>query len=171
MAIGLLGLTLTASGCVSTYQHTDVKTTGTPLNPEKAVAISVPKNGHYGKTIYRHSGEMTAAAIKAAFSRHISNVEITKEAQTVESLRDKAPGRYGYYVKPSILQWEDRATEWSGIPDRIEIQVQIYDVDSGLEIRNSIYTGKSKWFTFGGDHPQDLLPKPTRQFVDSLYKK
>ncbi|WP_254924651.1 DUF4823 domain-containing protein [Aeromonas sp. A35_P] len=29
--------------------------------------------------------------------------------------------------------------------------------------------GKSKWATFGGDHPQDLLPEPTEKYVNSLY--
>jgi len=77
--------------------------------------------------------------------------------------------KFGYYVQPEILHWEDRATEWSGKSDRLEIQVLLYDTSSKSEIMSSSYKGKSQWLTFGGDHPQDLLPKPTEEFVDALY--
>ena len=69
-----------------------------------------------------------------------------------------------------ILQWEKRATEWSGRPDQIEIQLVIFDAVTKEVLANSSYSGKSKWLTFGGDHPQDLLPEPTSQYVTSLYK-
>ena len=73
-------------------------------------------------------------------------------------------------MKPEILHWEDRATEWSGKSDRIEIQLVIYDAVTRKELANSSYTGTSKWATFGGDHPQDLLPEPTYQYVNGLYQ-
>lgn len=66
---------------------------------------------------------------------------------------------YGYYVIPEILHWEDRATEWSGIPDRLEVKLSIFDGNK-KELASTIITGKSKWATLGGDHPQDLLPEP-----------
>jgi len=37
-------------------------------------------------------------------------------------------------------------------------------------VANSSFTGKSSWFTFGGDHPQDLLAKPADEFVRGLYR-
>lgn len=41
-----------------------------------------------------------------------------------------------------------RATEWSGKPDRIEIQISIYD-DRRNEVATTVVSGKSKWVTFG----------------------
>ena len=76
---------------------------------------------------------------------------------------------YDYYVIPEILYWEDRATEWSGIPDKIEVKVSVYDGQSAKELASTIILGKSKWATFGGDHPQDLLPDPLNKYVESLY--
>ena len=84
-------------------------------------------------------------------------------------LAAKSAAQYRYYVAPEILHWEDRATEWSGRPDRIEVQISIYDVNMQTEIASSVITGKSAWATFGGDHPQDLLPEPTNAYVASLY--
>jgi uncharacterized protein DUF4823 len=54
------------------------------------------------------------------------------------------PNQYAYYVETVIMHWEDRNTEWSGIPDRIEIKLIIYDVKTGVEIASSVMNGKSK---------------------------
>ncbi len=34
---------------------------------------------------------------------------------------------------------------------------------------SAIIKGKSGLATFGGDHPQDLLPKPVGEYIDALY--
>lgn len=112
---------------------------------------------------------MTAQAIYAAFSKKAHRVEITTRCHGDPCLNTIEPTQFRYYVKPVILHWEERATEWSGKPDVIEIQVVIYDTLSKKSIANSSFKGASKWATFGGDHPQDLLPEPTEKYVKALY--
>ncbi|ACR12232.1 conserved hypothetical protein [Teredinibacter turnerae T7901] len=51
----------------------------------------------------------------------------------------------------------------------MEIKIVVYSID-GTEVSSTIIYGKSKWATFGGDHPQDLLPEPIKQYVQGLYK-
>ena len=68
-----------------------------------------------------------------------------------------------------ILHWEDRATQWSGKTDKITIKYSVYDTATGQVLASSVMSASSKWATFGGDHPQDLLPHPTQQFVDKLF--
>jgi hypothetical protein len=75
---------------------------------------------------------------------------------------------YAYYVESEILHWEDRATEWSGIPARIEIKISIYDSSSNAEITAVVVSGRSKWGIFGGDHPQDLLHERVNSYVQGL---
>jgi hypothetical protein len=87
----------------------------------------------------------------------------------LECLKIIQTDKYGYFVAPEILHWGDRATEWSGIPDKIEIKISVYDAQFETELASSVVNGKSKWATFGGDHPQDLLPEPVNQYVESLY--
>ncbi|WP_333692374.1 DUF4823 domain-containing protein [Pseudomonas syringae] len=65
--------------------------------------------------------------------------------------------------------YQDRATEWSMIPDKVEIKVDVVQVSSGDVISSGIIKGKSGLSTLGGDHPQDLLPEPVAEFVDSLF--
>jgi len=158
------------SGCATTYKHNELKPIAIKLDPSQGVLISIPEDGWYGNTQYRNSGKMTANAVRVAFAKFTSVTDVTSSCHGDDCLDSINTEKYKYYVKPEILHWEERATEWSGKPDRIEIQLVIFDVVTRNEIANSSYTGKSKWATFGGDHPQDLLPEPTNQYVSSLYQ-
>ena len=157
------------SGCTATYQQQIVKHPTSTLERSKGVFISTPKNGWYGKIEYKNSGKMTANAVKAAFLRYSNNVYVSEQCLALDCLKIIPTDQYGYYVQPEILHWEDRATEWSSLPDRIEIKITVYDAKLGYEIAASVLNGKSKWATFGGDHPQDLLPEPVNKYVESLY--
>lgn len=156
--------------CASTYEHTELQSVSAALDSAQGVLISTPKDGWYADKEYRNSGAMTANAIRAAFSKHASKVEVVNTCHGDDCLSSIDIERFGYYVKPEILQWEDRATEWSGKKDIIEIQLAVYDAVTKQELANSTYTGKSKWASFGGDHPQDLLAEPTNEYVSGLYK-
>ena len=137
------------SGCASTYKHSTLAEPNAKLERGKTVLIATPTNGSYESKEYQNSGKMTASAVRAAFARRNLG--------------------HDYYVVPEILHWEDRATEWSGIPDRIEVKISIFDIDR-KETASAVISGKSKWATFGGDHPQDLLPEPMNTYIESLYR-
>lgn len=157
------------SGCSATYQQDIVKSPQSTLSRGKGIFIATPKNGWYGKTEYRNSGKMTADAVKAAFARFSINVIVSEKCFGLDCLKVIATEHYEYYVQLEILHWEDRATEWSGLPDRIEVKISVYDSRLGTELASSILSARSKWATLGGDHPQDLLPEPVTQYVESLY--
>ena len=75
---------------------------------------------------------------------------------------------FTHYVHPTILHWEDRNTEWSGKRDKISIQLQVVEIESGNIIDATMLDGKSKLATFGGDHPEELLAKPLAQYAELL---
>jgi len=158
------------SGCSSSFKHNEFQSPEVKLDQSKGVLISTPENGWYEETEYRSSGRMTANAVRSAFSKNSSKVTIATDCKGEACLASIDTETYGYFVQPIILHWEDRATEWSGKPDKLEIQIITYDSETRKEIGNTTYTGTSKWLTFGGDHPQDLLEKPTHKYVESLYK-
>ncbi|MDX2321304.1 MAG: DUF4823 domain-containing protein [Moritella sp.] len=167
--IVLCGALAVLAGCSSSYKYSELQTTEVKLDPTVGVLISPPENGWYDQIEYRNSGRMTAKAIQNAFAKNTSNVDVTHSCIGDECLNTIDSEKYGYYAKPVILGWEDRATEWSGKPDKIEIQIVIFDVKTETELVNLTFSGKSKWLTFGGYHPQDLLEKPTNQYINSLY--
>ena len=113
---------------------------------------------------------MTSQILMASFAKRTSVVEIGTSYQRQEDALGFARGKsFAYLVYPTILHWEDRATEWSGIPDKVEVKIQLFNVREGSPVETVFIKGKSGLATFGGDHPQDLLPEPVEKFVSSLY--
>ena len=156
-----------ATGCTAKYAQTDVSTNPGKLDRQAAVTIATPADGRYEAKTYQASGEMTAAAVRSAFSQYSDNVAVLESCQNIDCLRQQ--GKPGYYVVPEILHWEDRATEWSGIPDKIQVKLSIYGHEGEGPLASTLIAGKSKWATFGGDHPQDLLHKPISEYVKAQY--
>ena len=166
----LISLTLLATGCGSTYKYYDVIQIDTKLDSKKGVLISTPEDGWFKVKQYHNSGKMTANEIRAAFSKESSRVDLVTNCHGDDCLNNINIEKYGYYIKPEILHWEDRNTEWSGVTGRIEIQLIIYDAVTKKELANTSYKGRGNWLTYGGDHPQDLLQEPINEYVKSLYR-
>lgn len=165
----LLIAALIASGCASSYEHTPLTAPTQQLDSDKSVLIATPNDGSYESANYANSGRMTAVAVQAAFAQHTSNVAVSTECSDIDCLKISQTTIADYYVVPEILHWEDRNTEWSGKKDRLEIMLTVYDATDGTELSSTKISGKSKWATFGGDHPQDLLPEPLKQYLATLY--
>lgn len=157
------------TGCASTYKQNVVTVPISKLQQGKPVLIATPNNGSYNGKEYANSGNTTAQAVRSAFARHTNNTVVSDQCKDLNCLKNSKASSASYLVVPEILHWEDRNTEWSGKKDRLEIKITIYDSGDGKELSTTIITGSSKWMTFGGDHPQDLLPEPIGQYIDSLY--
>lgn len=159
-------------GCVHTYKTQPQSRQPEPIRIDKSssIYVTIPKDGRFGSMEYPQSGEMTAAAVEAALLRHSTNVELAKgEASLDEDLAAAAAAGSEYLLQPAILHWEERATEWSGKSDRITIRLALFEVGSRKRIATTEFSGKSRWGTFGGDHPQELLPVPVSRYVDQLF--
>jgi hypothetical protein len=155
-------------GCASTYEQVDVTAPSAKLVQGKSIMIATPSDGSYETNVYSRSGSMTAAAVNAAFARYSDKISVSTECQDIECLRN-LPTSVDYFVVPEILHWEDRNTEWSGKKDKLEIKLSVFNAADGTALATTVISGKSKWATFGGDHPQDLLPEPLNKYVESLY--
>jgi hypothetical protein len=165
----LLILAILISGCASMYEQNVLTQPTARLVTGKSVVIATPANGFYESTEYRASGRATALAIRAAFARFSNMITVVPECSDLVCLKGIQTSRFDYYVIPEILHWEDRATEWSGKPDRITIKVSIHEGQNWKELASTIISGTSKWATLGGDHPQDLLPEPLNKYIESLF--
>jgi hypothetical protein len=158
------------SGCADSHQLMRTVNTSVKLDRSASVYIAVPRDGQYGKTKYQGSGVNTSQIILLEFSKYIPSAQTGFEYQTYkEAFAHAKDNNYNYLIFPTILEWEDRATEWSGIPDKASIKIAIISITTGKTIDSAIIKGKSGLATFGEDHPQDLLPKPIEEYVSSLY--
>lgn len=157
------------SGCSAKYNAAEVTKSTELMVRNKTVVVAQPENGVYETTVYAGSGGATSQAVLSAFSRYTDSASVVLACATLECLKEKRTLTDGYYVVPRILHWEDRATEWSGLPDKIELKITVYNSATDRVIASSILSGKSKWLTFGGDHPQDLLTQPINSYIANLY--
>lgn len=108
--------------------------------------------------VYPNSGKVVARKLVAALTPYYPGSSVS--AQRSGS---------GYSIDPKILHWEDRATEWSGKADRVKVSLSLYR--SGSLIGSALVTANNSFFTFGGDHPEDLLDAPFEVYAASLAGK
>jgi hypothetical protein len=170
LVLVLLGMWLTGCTAAYNFKRAEGISQAPTLRRDASVYVSLPKNGWYEDEEGVRSGAQTAQAIATAFSAHLVKVEQAEQVLSTEAnLAAAGAGHFVYLVDPLIVHWEDRATEWSGKPDLITIQITIYDVPSKQVLDKVTINGQSKWGTLGGDHPQDLLAKPIDKYVAELF--
>ncbi|CRI63946.1 putative integron gene cassette protein [Thiocapsa sp. KS1] len=163
-------LAVALSACADSHQLMRMGGSAAKLDPQGKVFVSVPNDGRHNQTTYYGSGLNTAQIVVLAFSQRAKKVESGHHYQDFDSaLAAAQKASTMYLVVPTILEWEDRATEWSGIPDKASISLAVVNTVTGATIDSAIIKGKSGLATFGGDHPQDLLPMPVGEYVNSLY--
>lgn len=154
-----------------TSSHTLLRDGRAPkLAQDAQVFVALPADGRYETISYAASGAMTLDAVMAAFKKHVVHVEGgTFVATQDEALKAARRSSCSLLVVPEILHWEDRNTEWSGKRDVLEVRLIVVDAETGATLDMVTLGAKSKWATFGGDHPQDLLARSIGTYVDSLF--
>ncbi len=165
-------ITIFATACADTTRVTqDPSYDKITLEKSSTAYVSVPKNGQYGTKTYNGSGLSVTTTIRSSLLKHLvqvgEGVEYEPFKQAVSSAESNA---VDYLFFPTILHWEDRATEWSGIADKVQLKIVIVDINTSEVVSSTIIDGTSGLATFGGDHPQDLLSEPVANFVNDLFK-
>ena len=168
---GLLA-TLMFAGCQHTYEESRVgESSGHPrLNPDAIGYVAIPPDARFKRGFAQDSGKSTAHAVREEFAKYFRRAYVGRKIESFEEGLEMARAyQWSYYVYPTVLRWEDRATENSGRRDRLEIQIQVVETVSGDILDTTILKGTSRWMTAGGDTPGDLLNEPIRNYVASLF--
>jgi hypothetical protein len=166
LAVALIAM----GGCSSKYRIDAIQRPAAPVDSKGSAYVMASNDGSYGGKMYVASGRSLSHATVAELSKYMNRVDIAEGAETIEEALAKAKvGGYKYVVQPSILHWEDRNTKWSGRPDRITIKLVLWEVESEKNLSSNVSSASSKWATFGGDHPEDLLPGALSSMVPTLF--
>lgn len=167
--IVIVSATLLA-GCAGYEMNTGSSGQHTQLAGNVHACISVPPDGRYETQTYKGSGEATAESVNRAFAPYLDTTVLRTPGELQEAALSEAKQQGCVYLLYSqILHWEDRATEWSGKPDRAALKLIVFSVPGGKVLDSMTFHAKSSFFTFGGDHPQDLLYKPLKQYASELF--
>jgi hypothetical protein len=172
----LVALTLVAcllAACKTTYTEKNLTNEPPPmLKSTSRIYVAIPFDATFKETVAQESGKMTAQAFQAAFLRYTRSVYISKFPESVtEALESARRANLEYVVYPSIVRWEDRATEWSGRRDRLTLKVDLIDLNTGTIAFSREVEATGKWMTDGGETPRDLLTGPAEQYVNALFRR
>lgn len=169
----LIPLVLVSAGCADTHRFVRTSNAGKTVTLERGASayVAVSNDGRYGKTVYSGSAVMTSQVVASAFGPYFRRITVGQTSEEYEqAIQSARIGNFTYLIYPQILVWEDRATEWSLKSDVASVKLYIVAAKSGQIIDTAVISGKSGLATLGGDHPQDLLPKPTTDYASSLFK-
>lgn len=168
----LLGMMLITASCSVTHQLTVDSNYPNSISLERGaeVYIAMPQNGIYEGKVHENSGLQTQTHLRTALLSHVAKVNVGMQFVNADAALTaaKAEGaRYLFY--PVITLWEDRATAWSGIPDKVGVKVMIYDTTSGQPIYGVELRSKSRAMTMANTDPSNLLPELFKKLSDKLY--
>lgn len=158
----LLVLASLLAGCASKSIVRPDSQAAPSIAANAGVYVALPEDGYSGGKLYAGSGKMTELSLVAALGARVAKVEHAESQMSFSaSVSAARADSCRYLFVPAIVAWDDRATEWSGRPDRLDILLKLYDLqgtNEGKMIDRATLKASSSFFTFGGDHPQDMLP-------------
>ncbi|MEQ8832223.1 MAG: DUF4823 domain-containing protein [Alphaproteobacteria bacterium] len=159
----LLAVFLTACTSVKTV---DTTSAAAVLERSGSALVGISEDGRYNATVYNGSGQLTSSMVLTAFAPHLSKVELGQlwrdQDEALIMAREKG---FRYLILPKIVHWEDRATAWSGLPDRATVLITVLDVETGDTLDTATIDGRSAIMTLISETPQDLLREPIKQYA------
>ena len=158
------------TGCSHKYRTDSYQAPTKTLSRDGSAYIMLARDGVYGRKTYSNSGATLSRETQRAISVHLNQVEVATDYEDRDQALSKASSaNISYVIEPIILHWEDRSTHWSGRPDRITVKIVVWDPVTKKVISSGVERASSKWGTFGGDHPQDLLPRMLARYSKRLF--
>jgi hypothetical protein len=162
MLMGLLG-------CGSDQIETLVGGDTAPLNAGAPVYIAVPKDPS-NDSDYAGSGMFVADSIAKRLSERHIHLSIALATATDEANLEAARKTGAtYLLEPSITDWEQHETQWTGTPSRMGIRMTIIAVATGEQIRVDDIVSDSGHISFFGTDPKELLDDAIDHYVSRLY--
>jgi hypothetical protein len=166
-------LALTLAGCKSTYSEKNVTAEPPPLlKGSNRIYVAIPFDASFKEVVAQGSGKATAESLFVALKRYARAVYMGKFPESATEALDSAHAvNADYLVYPNIVKWEDRATEWSGRRDRLDLKIDLLDLSDGKLVFSREISATGKWLTEGGDSPKDLLDQPVEEYVNALFRR
>jgi hypothetical protein len=173
--IVLLALvSLLFSGCQHRFEEISSNPGGArpQLESQSTAYVPLPLDAMRKNKPIDNSGQITATIVRDALGRHVRQAYIGRRLESrSESLEAARRANCTYLVFATLLRWDDHATEYTAIRDKVEVKLEIHDVASGAVLDTVTLKGKSRVMTDGGDAPEDMLHEPIERYIASLFPK
>lgn len=141
------------------------------LRGNEKVFVALPEDGVFEGHHYTDSGKYVQQYFYDNLLRYTDNVvNATKVLSLDEAKAETKKQNAEILIYPGIVHWEDRNTMWSGIRDKVRINVIVYSlVDNKTLDKTSLYATNA-WFTFVQARPQNRLRTIIPPYVKALYE-
>lgn len=164
-ALLAVALPLAMLGCVDQAVRSDTLRPAMKLETGKTIAIARPSNAAYNKKEYPGSGSATAQALRTAFETKGKAV-ISDDCHDFDCINKTTA--FDYALVSVISHWEDHMTEYNGKRDVIVLSLTVYN-ERGVAIATTTINARSRWATYGGITPSDLLVDPLFEYANTLF--
>jgi hypothetical protein len=168
----LLCTLIQVTACTAKYEVSNLGGQEAHIHLDRTamVYIAVPEDGQFESKSVGGSGQIVAQALGEGFGKRAAKVRIADKYQSRENvLEDARAVGAAYVIVPTIANWEQRATEWSGRPSRLLIRVAVVDAKSAEQLSNTSIEGRSRIMSMTSTSPESLLRDPIESFASSLY--
>ena len=134
------------------------------------IFIAMPRDGGYGNDIVSGSGRTTLSKLQYVLEDYARKIYTGTMYEQLEDCKNTAIEKNAKYLFfPTIVNWEDRATAWSGLPDRVEIKMVIYDLEKDQIVYSTLLRSKGTSVTMKSTDPSELLLDLFGGFVKQIY--
>lgn len=132
--------------------------------------VALAADGKYAGKAYADSGRQVSGFVAKELTQYTSSVHVENQILPLENLLKKASeSRAKYLFVPKITHWEPRAAAWSGIPTRVYIELEVYDVASGNPVAANAVSARGRIATLKSQHAHDVADAVVKDLVKSFY--
>ena len=164
---------LLAAACQHTYKEVAITPVSErpQLSKTSVVYVAMASDAMRKDDLQIGSGAKVSQLLRDTFARYARRAYIARRVESLpDSIATAKAGKCDYVIYPTIQRWEDRATEFSGMRDKVEVKVDLAETATGSVVYSTVIQGTSRWMTDGGDQPEHLLPEPVKHYVAGLFQ-
>lgn len=132
------------------------------------ILLLTPADGASGTKVTPGSGAVVANRVLYQLKTRPCKVTLESNANSIKEIDDAVLAKYKFVIAPTISNWEDNATAWSGKPCRLRLTFDIYDSNRNL-ITSSNIDAQGTSVTMSATDPSDLIDKPLKEILDELF--
>ena len=154
--------------CSSEYNIISYENNYQLLRKGAKVLVLTSEDGAYGSETYKGSGLQLSRKIQSVLADYQCNTQVDLDNNRFKDLEGRDLSEYDYIIVPIITHWEDRATSWSGIPDRISFSLFIYNNDGSLLTSTDI-EAKSAELTILKNDPSELIVPSLQKYFSKVF--
>jgi hypothetical protein len=133
--------------------------------------VTIPQNGKDKYKEYPRSGKEVAEVIQSVFATHLKQVNIASSHQDdIANIQRAKQGGFSYLIDPTINEWSDNYTFWTGVPDKVSVGINIFDVATGDLLDHFTINSTSSLTPSINQKPYDLLYAPLNQISAKIFK-